>query len=236
MSRTVSTRFIITTDGKAFREDSQLTEINLSDQIGGYLASGRVVKLPRFATARWGQVGVSFQDDKNLYWTFEMLRLPIKAPYRPISNGIITPNFGSTSDPVLALDWTPPPSMRLRVLMWTTASRDYHFVVHRGFMFAIDTDEEKVWRLPMGNLYDDCRVCLGNDALTGHTHMDAAMAGMNQMQNGIWNADLWNCAEQTAQMFRFRLTEAGHSQEGPNSSWAELCNSVGNGMTEKLTH
>lgn len=229
-----SYHFEIFPDGMAQKVEVRRYDIDLTAEVAESLAAGRFIKIPNLFPTRWGNAGVAIADAKNVYWTFAMASLPLKAPFRAI-NGVVVPNFGGSNDPVIALEWKVPSDMKLRALVWTSIHGTYHFIVSRAWLFAFDT-YESTYRLPLGNLYDECRLCLGQATISGTNHLDAAINGMNQVQNGVWNADLWSTVNETQKLFRFKPTNDSFSQEEPLTHWPALCTKVGNAIIDKITH
>lgn len=153
-----------------------------------------------------------------VYATIEIKSLPLKAPYQS-DGGILTPDFMNHSGPIMDLAWHVPSDMRLLFMASIEPGKKSARITDQ-WLFAMDTDE-RCYRLPLGNLYADARLCNGEFNLNHKTVMAAVEAELAQFKSGQWNSDLSVPKDETNALFRFRATSDGFEQLAPLKPWTE---------------
>ena len=103
----------------------------------------------------------------------------------------IFPTFGNTLSSAsvkasMKLSWNPPDDMYLILL--------YHSKSRLSYLSALSTVTKKLYRLPLSNLYEDGKLCLGRaasaalSATSGCIEQSRVM--IKQFESGEWNTDL----------------------------------------------
>jgi len=230
-----TTQYVFQPDGKLFREDITRREIGITPQIARAMSGDVSARANAIAQhERWGQFNVQVESTGDCWWTALLPRLTIKCPWR-MDGGKWTPNLNNPEDPIQALDWIPPDDMRLVFLMpvkWSPGNCIAEKVGHT-YLFAFD-NQGATWRLPLGNLYDECRICLGQERFAAASHMQCVAAALEQFANSQWNADLWRTQAQTKALFSFLPKDSGFDQIPPERHWTSYCSKVGNAISEKV--
>lgn len=166
----------------------------------------------------------------QIAFTVQLASLPLRARFvADEANKCIVPAFDSESAPMF-LEWTPPPSMRL-VLMITMLPNTCS--VHEQYLVAI-CSRGRFWRLPMTNIYENCRLCTGKYDGHGFSYADAIGKALNQLVASDWQKDLRDAGGASTMansklMFRFKPKETeGFDQLEPHTEdWTSLCVKVG---------
>lgn len=160
----------------------------------------------------------------------------LRSRFHLTAEKVLVPDFAcrlvATTVPQQNLEWVPPLDMSIYLMV--VISPDGHMLyVENCFLFAMDKDL-RTYRLPTSNVYEDCRVCMGEFASMGTSHVDCVSKAVAQFKASTWNADLANrggakSAENGHNMFRFKPNELeGFEQLPPAMPWPTLCTKVSN--------
>lgn len=187
-------------------------------------------------TGDYGTAGVSM-NVKFEVWSVRVLSLGLEAPFKVV-DGVHTPDFISKSEPNLPMKWEPPSSMKL--VLGVVLIRDSKGMVPgEHYLVAFDSSQ-RMWRLPVSNLYDDCKLCHGQVPKPLPTSLECVSMACDMFSKSRWNADLYNPDDKTRMaatecMFRFKVNKTGFDQlpmklkEGKD--WTSLCQKI---ASEKL--
>lgn len=230
-----TTEYILRSGGEIVRRDSTERNIILSEAVINQLCTSVTVHTPNVC---WAVVQDAAPNSsvslitrgREVYASFPINSLNIRAPYRLI-NGAMVPVFSSSADPILGLKWTAPGTMRIRVLIQfkQEVSSPRRFTMLMMWVYAYDRDGA-AYRLPLPNLYEDCKVCNGDQ----HFHycatiQDTIQHVMEMFQNSSWNADLWTTVDESQTLFSF-LPEGDGAQQTFKSRvvepWQSYCRKV----------
>lgn len=214
------------------------TEITVANAIRSELASTLTVEcnpLLDYGTEDYSNVALSASLHKAVL-TFRMKRLHLTCACEMI-DGVLSPAFAKTGT-VIPLVWTPPHNMGLTLMVTVAhqAGRGAH--VQQTHLVAYD-DLDRTWKLPVGNLYEDMKLCHGQAHMSKSTIMEAAAEAAELFIKSKWNSDLCSTDIQTraTKMFRFQPTNGGFDQmemkleEGQD--WKALCWKVANLYVEQ---
>ena len=186
----------------------------------------QVLRLPE-----WGAVHASVGLDDTL-WTVVLDRLPLATRFRLVAD-VLVPAFAAESDLELSLVWQVPRDMRLAFVV-RTESEEGEVVIHQNYLFACDT-RNRAYRLPLPNLFDDCKVCTGEFARTHPSGAAAVAASVEQFRASPWNADLMPAIERSQQCFRFQPTnESFTTLPIATADWTTLCDKVSTAVSERI--
>jgi hypothetical protein len=186
----------------------------------------QVLRLPE-----WGAVHASVGLDDTL-WTVVLDRLPLATRFRLVAD-VLVPAFAAESDLELSLVWQVPRDMRLAFVV-RTETEEGEVVIHQNYLFACDT-RNRAYRLPLPNLFDDCKVCTGEFARTHPCGAAAVAASVEQFRASPWNADLMPAIERSQQCFRFQPTnESFTTLPIAAADWTTLCDKVSTAVSERI--
>jgi hypothetical protein len=160
-----------------------------------------------------------------------IFELPLSAPYA-VEGTTTFPHFDG-AHPVMKQMWTVPNNMRLYLCVHITNALE----CAEQFLVAMD-DDRKCWRLPVSNLYADCRLCPGRYSSSGNDIIQVCQRTWVQFQSSNWNADLYNDATLqrrncTKAMFTFDVSNEKFIQRPAPKKWWDLCEKV---ATEFVTN
>jgi hypothetical protein len=232
---TEKTEYVVQNDGVILRRLIREYTVNADNNLAQSLITGMAIKIKNAAMVNGTPVHLSVTAEEVCYWTVRLNALPFRVPMRVSSGGIMTPDFGAgTNAPntiIVDASWVPPESMRLVLLVATN-----HGGQLTTWLYAI-SPAARYYKLPAPNLYDDCRVCLGDFYPDGaKCQVDYLNAVCEQFAKSQWNSDLWRNNPNTEPMFRFKPGTEGSAITTlpPLAEWTTLCAKVATGTIERV--
>lgn len=216
------TEYVITAEGQIARRQIAESVVDVTEAMLQSMSSTVTRRFKGvFDLPGHGTVNVVVGDGWN-HWTVPMPKLILRAPFR-MRNDCLVPAFNSSTDPVLTLDWLPP--MRVSMLI---AERQVDHKRGNSWLFA-GGDLQDLWRLPLANIFEDCKLCLGeqtNPILANS--MECLKLTISHFNNARYNADLWSNTEGTFNMFRFKPKNEGFEQQPllAGTDWRTLCTRI----------
>ena len=218
--------FIMEKLKQAFNEDMSIQRINLIPL--GVLEGKTLIE----CSAGGPQISVSLDKKGFSCFWIPVLELNLTTNCQADAEGITFPVF-SPDFPVFELRWHPPIGMNLFLVVLIG---DYN--IESGiYLVAIDNDHRK-WRLPLSNLYDDCKLCNGSYERVTHQPLLAVRAAWDQFNLSRWNGDLYagrateNTMSNTRSLFAFKASNDGFEQV-PVVNWETLCQKISNPLLTK---
>lgn len=212
------------------------------------IPDSEIAKLAQTTEKRINNVGEvdGYQYDvivasDGIYTSGWLKSLSIRAPYSADSNGVLHPNLSSKTEPVLTMEWAPPRDAALHLICKSCNASDSGLGVNHSIMamwlFLIDRDGVG-FRLPIGNIHDDCAICMGNGNGVGSDFLnEAVQRTMERFRQTQWNADLWKDISSTQLMFGWKPVDSknGEFQQQPiPDNWKNLCIKVATAMMSKI--
>lgn len=189
-------------------------------------AMRNVVKLPELGVAH-ANIG-----PKDTLWSVAIDRISLNTKFRLI-DGILVPAFGAETDVQMPLIWHAPTEVRLIFAVQTASSHD-SVKVEGNWLFACDM-ENRGYRLPLPNMYDDCRICTGNFEQHYRSHHETVVTSLEQFRKSEWNSDLMQNLEHAQRFFRFRPTnESFETLPIQADDWTTLCTKVSTSILERI--
>lgn len=195
-----------------FAQDTPLKTTHLISS--GILSEGQPI----------GNIGMCLRKN-SVAFTVRMGVLPMRAAFT-MADGVMVPDFkGGNADPEFVLNWTPPDSMRLYLLM----NFGLPLKVDVQFLVAVDKDG-RFYRLPLSNLYEDARLCHGAYENVGSTLIDAVSKAWVQFHKSRWQSDLANRGNESVayskKLFRFKPLEPEGFEQIKVDGWEALSTRV----------
>lgn len=225
------TEYVLASDGSFSKRVIQEIELEITDAIMQAVA-GDVTRttLNVFALDGCGPIHLSMGTSVG-FITINLPTIPIKAPYTTAGGGILVPNFAGGT-PILSLVWKVPTGMRVRLMF-----QFERLAVLDTWLFACD-NENRTFRLPLANLHEDCRVCMGHNPVTAANVMQLAAKELETFASAQFNTDLWGDVESTQRMFQFKpRNEKKDSWETlpvQADNWTNLCKQVSTEVAANL--
>lgn len=230
------TRHVFEQDGRLFREDINRREIAITPELVASMIQGQPMRVPFLVHhPKWGMTAACVEPNGTLWLSVRLKTLTLRCPYSATKNGIIVPQLDSEDDPMLTRTWNVPSDMRLMFLMNTRHNGRHVLKNEYAYIFAMSQDNN-AWRLPIGNLFDDCHLCLGQEEFIGDTHLEVLGKTLEQFELSEWNCDLWKGEKinRTQSLFSFRVNNTGFEQVPPLNHWTQYCYKVSVAITEKI--
>jgi hypothetical protein len=216
------TEFILSSDGKIIQREIVENEKILSASALDELSTGVVRHLSAaFELPEIGPVNCDINQE-CAHFTCRIPFLPLKTRY-VIKDEILVPSFSSKRDPVFDLKWKAPQDMRLILVIEVHSGNTY--LIGVCYLFAFDPDK-RCYRLPLGNLYDDGKICMGDFRTNLGDCQKAVQAAWEQFKTSAWNGDLDSRKEWSQQLFRFKATKDGFDQLEPADKWTALADKI----------
>lgn len=220
-----TTEFVINSNGAFERVDITRTPLAVTEETFAPLGA-RLARQVANVHHIEGFGNVSLSVTAHLvYATIGLRSIHLRAPFRMV-DGVLVPNLSSTStDQTMQLMWMVPQDMRVAMMIELSTATDYR--IKDIWIFAIDAGQ-RLYRLPLSNLYTDCRLCSGEFPRSHVTLVKAVTAALVQFSASEWNSDLLESPETTQQFFRFKPTNAGfETLPISTKDWTALCQKVG---------
>lgn len=235
-------RLVLSDDGKLFRERTVLQEVAVNeDEIFQAMQDGFKINLRDVMVVDGCPVHLrtngKLQDDIMTVWaTIGLDRIRLNTSY-VMEEGVLVPTFkarGRENDndaPVMPLEWMvqkAAPRLKLWMLTYTKHNQaDNTRPFHLGESWLIATSQtNRHYRLPLPNVYSDCKICMGDFTKTGGTLAECLHNDLRQFFSSNWNADLAPDMESARKMFRFKPSNEGTETLPVIGNWNNLCGRV----------
>lgn len=229
--------FIMNPEGRILKRtiNEELLDVqdSLLDAIGGSVSR---VAYHVFPLPELGMVNMRINEGSVCYYTVRLKSIPMKSPFRLVEN-VLVPNFSSNVDPVLPLIWTPPEGMGLAMLIIIQSAKvdvnKYESSTEFQYLVAFDA-KTALYRMPLANVYDDGRLCLGRFDAVANSHVEVIDKVLAQFKASQWNSDLWRKPELSQKMFRFKPSNENFEVLPPLEPWQKLCEKISTGILNNL--
>ena len=213
-------------DGGIFRRTIDEAAVNVTQQIINAMTTNASVSLRAVAVARYKGADCPMSISATQTHAFATVRLPhliLRAPFTVIENSdakFVTPNFSSSTDPVLTLSWTPPSGYNLCLIMRIARTASAVYTFENMWLVCHNQNDNALYRLPISNLYEDGRVCTGSRDVNANIGLTAVVdTVLEQFANSEWRNDLWYTPEHTPALFKWQVLNnaEGFKQMPPGS-------------------
>ena len=134
------------------------------------------VTLPSSPSDEAGLVNL-YIDHERPWFTVPIKELVLATLYSTVTvdgQARVVPQFQRRlgTEIQLKLTWKTPSTMRLRGLLRGTPLHFDRPAIDLMWLLAYTSDSQ-IWKLPLPNVYADCKVCTGNGAVGGDSYRDA---------------------------------------------------------------
>ena len=182
-----------------------------------------------------GIAGVTIMSGGVTCWSLPLQKIQIKTFYQT-KDGVVFPVFDDTTSPELDLEWVVPQGLYLTLAVMLEGN------MHATSQYLVAWDSsQRIYRLPISNLYADCKLCWGKYKSTATCHVEALAEAVANFYKSPWQKDLYDAdaekRKKTRSLFRFKVEEKGFSQLPRDGEWTSLCEKIGNDfITENIFH
>ncbi|MGZ4961681.1 MAG: hypothetical protein ACXWC8_03910 [Limisphaerales bacterium] len=178
----------------------------------------------------WGNAHANVSKDSTV-WSIRLGRIPLNTCFGMVG-GVLVPKF-EAAEMQMPLEWKAPESIRL-VFVTETKFQGLKTVIQANWLFAFN-DVGNAYRLPLPNLYDDCKLCMGSFTSAHNSAQECLVASLEQFRKSEWNSDLMPSIEDSQRLFRFKPTnETFESLPVDAPDWTDLCEKVSTSLIERV--
>lgn len=173
-------------------------------------------------------IGMSLLGGNQAVFTMPIEKMNLTAPFAVNKKEErFYPAFDS-HEVVMPMIWVPPAGMKLSLMVIVSAG----FACSTQYLVATD-NEMRLWRLPLSNLYQECRLCSGTFTGTSDSYSGALALALNQFKKSNWNSDLYTDASDarraaTYELFSYKVNGDQFIQQAPKGAWSTYCEKVSN--------
>lgn len=224
------TLFVITEKSEMERWDITRSRLNINQTMLEGMTAGlvrkanQVVDMSLIQPEAGGYADLAIGANGYCMARMPVFVLPMSAPFA-IEGTTMFPAFDGPH-PVMVQRWVVPTSMRLYLCAHITSGLE----CTEQFLVAID-QERKCYRLPVSNLYADCRLCSGRFANTSDSIVKLLQQCYTQFMGSSWNSDLYGDSTplrrtSTKAMFSYTVSTDKITQNIVPTKWTSLCEKV----------
>jgi len=223
----VDTFFVISAAAGLERWDINKRPMDMNASVINQLTQNVVRHTPAaFIAPSKEYVGLSIGPNGFGVAVIGLREISLRAPFA-VEGTQTFPQFDG-AHPVMMVPWVVPDTMRLVLAVGFSTG----YVMCDQHLVAIDSSE-RAWRLPISNLYNDCKLCAGRYDSTGDTIQMLVERAYEQFMASSWNADLYNDSDPTRRaaskkMFSYTIDGDKFIQnyKPEDDRWTELCQKV----------
>lgn len=199
--------------------------LKTEQQVLDILCDGRLSSIPDVFSVGGSRAHLKHAPPRYNYVTVEVPHIVLNANFEVVDDLILPKFLGKHVTPAMPLRpiWTPPGDCRLRFLV--CADSLTATVCH---LVAFDSSS-KAYRLPLPNIFEDCKVCMGEYDPTGKNLHQTACISVDQFFGSPWNTDLLDDdrLNSSRELFRWKPSGDKLDQVYPAEHWTTYCEKVG---------
>lgn len=230
------TQFVIDLEGHIYRQDISYREIDPGEAMQKAFTTHvttrhrNILELPSH-----GACHMVFESSTNIqYWSIPMLELCLRTTFG--ANGAeFFPTFAHKDSAEVPMEviWNladaminQETGMRIRFVAEVATNGPNGFYVRDHYLYAFDP-RGAAYKLPLGNLYENCRLCMGDYDNTSGSAAGAVILALKQFRSAPWNSDLFSDEDVVMRFFRFKPLEKGFQTLPIIEDWTRDCSKVG---------
>lgn len=236
------TNFLIDTEGRIFRQYTQLEEIDPGDALQRAFTTNvtttarNLMELPGH-----GPIHIVHQQAENaVHFSVPLETINFRTTFKAITadegyKDQMFPTFEpkESSVPVMDIEWNRADAMakqdatmriRFHVIVKPQAGLESWCAVDH-YLYAFD-GRGVAYRLPFANLYNTCRVCMGEYSSSSPYALGAVQKAIAQFRMAPWNADLFENHHNVWEFVRFKALEKGFHTQPILKPWTTYCGKI----------
>lgn len=242
------TEFYINTEGRIYREYRQREEIDPGDALQRVFTSNVVTTARNFMELPGhGPIHVVHHQSENcLHFSVPMETITFRTTFKAITadegyKDQIYPTFGdknASASTMMQIEWNradamiqQEDSMRIRFHVMIKPVRDDHWQAVDHYLYAFG-GRGVCWKLPFGNIYDTCQVCMGEYNSVAATALGSLQKALAQFRNAPWNSDLFYYPDTIWKFVRFKALDNGFQTQPIIPPWTTMCDKVSNAFVK----
>lgn len=230
-----TTLVCLSDDGRVFRLPLNPLEVAVDeDAIFSAIREGQKTKINDALLVGKLPTSLCVKTNKETTEIWATIPLPFvrfNSSFRATGEAMV-PVFDRPSPdvPQFNVDWNVDVACNGKIKLWFMVGTQH---IIGGRTHAIKTcyivatsNTNRCYRIPLSNVYDDCKICMGEFDTT-HPRLDAALeAALGQLLASPWNSDLRKPSEKSDAFFRFKLKNDGYKTLPCIGQWNNLCERV----------
>lgn len=219
----------------AFRVNTSYQPIDINQAVLNQLSTTVIRKLPAAlpgAVLKGGPkypIGIAVSGN-HVCWSVELDVLQINTNFATTADGkVVYPCPTDHKLPVMQIPWIVPANMRLMLMVMATQG-DYGVIAQ--YFIAVD-NSGRFYILPMGNIYEDGKLCSGKYVESRSSCFDALQDAWLQFNSSRWQGDLSETVEvaKTQALFSFKVDNSKFTQLFPtdgSQDWTKFAVKIAN--------
>lgn len=204
--------------------------VNATESIAAQFTKSLPVKIPAAFEVRGMPFNLHLETGNpgNYNCLCKIKSLPLRvalvpSPIAKKEDNIMVPDLAESSVKTIDMVWTPPDNCLLVYMVQIHWRTPYHYATNNYLYAYSDTG---IYKLPLGNLYDDCKICTGDYNSRCNTISEVAKVSMDQFINSRWNTHLIRELDRMHRMFRWKATPDSFDQMPTDGNWKTLSTKV----------
>ena len=235
MSETID--YLITREGKVFRQHRTLEEIDPGEAIQKAYAQNITTTARNFMELPGhGPIHLVMQQAEGvLHVSVPLETINFRTSFKAITvdegyKDQLFPSFHSkhSQDPMMEIEWVradammkQDATMRLRFHVLLKPYGD-GWCAWDHYLYAFD-GRGVAYRLPIANLFDTCQVCMGEYNSKADTVMGSVQKAIQQFRTASWNSDLFKHETEVWKFIRFKALDKGFVTQPIIPPWTTMC-------------
>lgn len=229
---------VITADNKILKRSTNESALEITDTVVATLLSDVSLGVGPVGEVRYLDkptvFALSLVSKNSLYATVRLPALKIVSTYLVGQGGLLLPTFGRGGDRMSAV-WVKPTDIDLEIVMLISAAYRPAEGWYHGMLWLFGMDKSATtWRLPLPNLYDDGRICTGNNSTHQPTLIGLLEVTLAAFANSPWNTDFYNTTTESPKFFRFKADKKDLVTQPIDGDWKKLSRKVGTSLSRYI--
>lgn len=233
------TQFMVDLEGRIFRHYSQIEEIDPGDALQRAFTQN-VVTVARnlMELPGHGLIHMVHQQSENaVHFSVPLETINFRTTFKPITadegyKDQLFPTFAhkDSNEPIMEIEWNRADAMakqeatmriRFHVIVKPVSGADM-WVAADHYLYAFD-GRGVAYRLPLANLYNTCRVCMGEYNSKAPSALETLQKALAQFRIAPWNSDLFESGHNIWEFVRFKALEKGFHTQPIIKPWTTYC-------------
>jgi len=218
----MSTEIILRNDGTAFRRETREHDLgDISDTLVRFVEHTPFC-IP-FITQNWHMIRRPTERLTIMFREVPVLRMHASFAVRTATDRLlVSPDYTMNPDNSRPnriegmFEWRPHPSLQIIIAVQHSSPEEFD-----TFLFFRHRTTHRIYRPPMGNIYDDSKICLGNFDRQRNGTIETSQQILNWIMASRWNSDITNYTTPNVQaLFSW---DADRVQIPVPENWPEHC-------------
>lgn len=232
-----TSELLLSNDGRIFRRDIAQREVAINEEaVFAAMKEGRTLKIRDALLVGKMPTGLCIIQDKTeviqVFATVPLKFVRFNTGFKMVGD-VVMPVFEkptASSLPRFNVDWDLDKACAGKVRLWLLVQTKHSFGNRSHYVgecyLAATSNTNKTYRIPLSNVYDECKICMGDFNRDHPTLQQTVDAALEQFLTSPWNSDLKKSSEKSDAFFRFKPENAGFETLPIVGQWNNLCERV----------